>query len=558
MNTIANILSSNKQVKRIPIIIILLWIVIFICISCHNRKDNSGKTVFRYNESQGIPTLDPAFARNQVIIWPVAQLFNGLVQLNDTLGIDPCIASSWIISEDGLEYTFFLRNDVWFHEHESFGAERTRKATAYDFEYSFKRIFDPETASPGTWIFANADFSKGGFVAVNDTTFTIYLKQPFPAFLGLLAMQYCSVIPHEAVEFMKSDFGNFPVGTGPFKIKYWKEGEKLILVKNDAYFETDSEGRKLPYLDAVSITFIRDKQSEFLQFMKHEIDFLNHIHKSYKNELLTPLGQLNPKYQGKIRMDKDQYLNTEYLAFFMGQNEFISSDNPLSYEELRKAINYGFDRKKMIKYLRNNIGEPALSGFIPQGLPGYFPGWGYHYNPDSARVLIKRLENKIGEIPVITLTTTSDYADLCEFIQHELANFGVKIEIEVSVGATFRSSVANSKLPFFRASWLADYPDAENYLSLFYSKNFSPYGPNYTHFYNSEYDFLYESSLRETNTDIRTGLYHQMDRIIMNNAVIVPLYYDQVVRFTHKDVKGLTTNPVNLLVLKRVYKEKGL
>jgi peptide/nickel transport system substrate-binding protein len=114
--------------------------------------------------------------------------------------------------------------------------------------------------------------------------------------------------------------------------------------------------------------------------------------------------------------------------------------------------------------------------------------------------------------------------------------------------------VATSKLNFFRGSWIADYPDAENYLSLFYSKNFCPNGPNYTHFKNQEFDLLYEKSLSETNTETRYTYYQKMDKLIIESAVVVPLYYDRVLRFTNKNIKGFESNAMNLLDLKRVSK----
>jgi len=534
--------------------IVLFFFLISICAwSCKTNLDKDKKNVFRYNESQGIPTLDPAFARNQVIMWPVNQLFNGLLQMNDTLGIEPCIAKKWMVSNDGLIYTFVLREDVYFHDHEVFENGKGRKVRASDFEYSFNRILDKKTASPGAWIFNMVDTSNGKpFNALNDSIFEIHLKTPFPAFLGILTMNYCSVVPHEMVSCYGEDFGRNPVGTGPFIFKYWKDGEKLIMLKNESYFENDEEGNKLPYLDAIAISFIKDKQSEFLEFVKGNIDFLSGIHTSYKNELITISGRLNPKYEGKVLMLKEPYLNTEYLGVLHEDSAMVLKDSPLRYKKIRKAINYGFDRDRMMKFMRNSIGSPAHSGFIPKGLSGYSEGWGYHYDPAKARQLVEEVKNRVGELYEITLTTTSDYLDLCEFIQHELAKIGLKINIEVSVGATFRSSVANSKLEFFRGSWIADYPDAENYMALFYSKNLSPSGPNYTHFSNGEFDRLYEKSFYIRDTEKRLEFYHQMDCIVMEEAAIVPLYYDEVVRFIQTNIEGLSTNPVNQLVLKKV------
>jgi peptide/nickel transport system substrate-binding protein len=337
----------------------------------------------------------------------------------------------------------------------------------------------------------------------------------------------------------------------------WREGEKLIFRKNPHYFEKDDQGNRLPYLDAVSITFITDKQSEFLEFIKGELDFLSGLSPANKDELLTRAGKLNPRYKGEIKLYTQPYLNTEYLGFLVDDSMERVQNSPVSDKLVRQAINYGFDRKNMMKYLRNNIGTPANHGFIPKGLPAFSKDsvQGYTYNPDKARSLLEKAGYPQGEgLEPIKLTTTDDYRDLCEFIQHQLSEIGIEINIEISTGATFRDMVANSKLLFFRGSWIADYADAENYLALFYSKNFSPGGPNYTHYENPEYDSLYEKALNTMDPEKRQRYYRQMDRMIIEDAPIVPLYYDQVVRFTHTNIKNLGNNPMNLLELKHVKK----
>lgn len=506
---------------------------------------------------KGIATLDPAFAKSQVLIWPANQLYNGLVQMDNHLNIKPCIAMNWKISDGGTTYTFTLRNDVYFHDHKIFPDGKGRKVSAYDFEYSLNRIIDPKTASPGAWIFNNV--KKNGINALNDNTLQIQLKSPFPAFLGLLSMQYCSVIPKEIVDFYGNDFRNNPVGTGPFQFKMWKEGEKLILVKNPNYFEKDSSANQLPYLDAVSITFITDKQSEFLEFLNGNLDFISGLNPANKDELLTKNGNLNPKYHEQFKMINQPYLNTEYLGFLLDTSKITDKSSPVLNKEVRQAINFGFDRIKMMKYLRNSVGEPALKGFIPKGLPGFNEEFqGFSYNPDKTRKLLIEAGYPNGEgLSPINLTTTADYLDLCEYIQQQLSQFGIVINIEVNTGATFRDMVANSKLEFFRGSWIADYPDAENYLALFYSKNHSPGGPNYTHYHNPRYDKLYKKAMNETNDSLRIELYNNMNEIITKDAVIIPLYYDEVVRFVKNNISGFESNPMNLLNLKYVKKENN-
>lgn len=549
-------MSLNKKMKTIFHLTIFSMVILLV--SCKgDMKPPENKTVFKYNESAGITSLDPAFAKDQANIWATNQIFNGLVQLDDDLKILPCIAKSWKISEDGLVYTFILRDDVFFHNNEGFKNGKGRRVKASDFVYSFNRIVDEKIASPGAWVFNNIrNDSSFFFKALNDSTLSIELKQTFPPFLGLLSMQYCSVVPKEVVEYYGKDFRKHPVGTGPFYFKMWKEGVKLVLLKNDNYFEFDADNQ-LPYLDAVSISFIIDKQSVFLEFVKGNIDFLSGIDASYKDELLTNIGELNPKHKDKFQLITQPYLNTEYLGFLMDTTNSELRKNPLKKKKIRQAINYGFDRKKMMRYLRNNIGTPANNGFIPKGMPSFNEELvkGYSYNPDKARQLLAEAGYPNGEgLPEISIATNSSYLDLCNYIQSQLTEIGMKVKIDVNPPATLREMVAQSKLPFFRASWIADYPDAENYLSLFYSKNFCPAGPNYTHFSNAKFDELFEKSQFEVNDSIRYSYYQQMDKIIIEEAPVVVLYYDQVLRFAQKNIEGLGSNPMNLLSLKRVRK----
>ena len=318
------------------------------------------------------------------------------------------------------------------------------------------------------------------------------------------------------------------------------------------YFEKDKDGRPLPYLEAVAITFLPDKQSEFLQLIQGKIDFISGLDSSYKDELVTTKGDLQEKHQDQLKLITGPYLNTEYLGFFMG-----ASSSEINSKYLRQAVNYGFDRVKMVTYLRNGMGIPAVHGFIPKGLPGFEAIDGFSYQPDKARQLIEIYKTETGDSnPEISIGTNSQYLDLCEFIQRELEKIGLSITIDVMPPSTLRQMKSSGELDVFRASWVADYPDAENYLSLFYSPNFTPNGPNYTHYKNEVFDSLYVKSQAISNIDQRKLLYTQMDSIVINDAPIVPLFYDKAVRFVNKKVSGLGINPQNFLVLKHVKKEK--
>lgn len=529
-------------------VLVLLFFASIIITSCTpNKNTYNDSQVFRYNEHKNIGSLDPAFAKDLSDIWAANQLFNGLVQMDDNLNVQPSIAKHWAISDDALSYTFTLRDDVFFHKHSLFGTDSTRLVTANDFEYSFNRLIDKQVASPGSWVLGKVD----SFKAVNDSTFNIKLSQPFPAFLGLLTMKYCSVVPKEVVEHYGGDFRSNPIGTGPFKFKRWEENLKLVFRKNHNYFEKDTQGNQLPYLEAIAITFLPDKQSEFLQFAQGNIDFVSGLDASYKDEILTAKGELRELYAKDVNMIRGPYLNTEYLAFYMDSNI-----NEIQSELLREAVNYGFDRQKMMTYLRNGIGIPAHGGFIPKGLPGYNNTIGFTYQPEKAKALIAQyIEDTGNQNPEITITTTSNYLSFCEYIQRELQKHGLKVNVDVIPPSTLKEAKANGKLDMFRASWIADYPDAENYLSLYYSKNFAPNGPNYTHFSDIQFDAWYEQAFTETNPKKREELYTKMDSLVMSKTPVVNMFYDEVVRFTRKEVKGLGINPINLLDIKRVRKD---
>ena len=655
MMKIKNLLHDCKLLIVNYSLYIVHCTLLILLSSCErNNSSDEDLKIFKYNESAGILTLDPIYAKDLPHIWACNQIFNGLVAFDDEMNVVPAIAKSWDISDDGLTYTFILRDDVYFHEDECFKStdngqqttdivhdvSATRKVTAQDFVYSFNRVLDRKLNSSGSWIFSNvkkcqrstdngqrttdngqqttdnrqqpiahSSQPEYAFEAINDTILKIELSQPFPAFLGILSMSYASVVPYEAVEYYGTEFGRHPVGTGPFKYQYWKEGVKLVFRKNPNYFEKVGEER-LPYLDAVSISFIVDKQVAFMEFVKGKFHFMSGIDARYKDELLTRDGQLRQEYEDEIYLIREPYLNTEYLAFFLGEDDTLGKDRSLA---LRQAVSYSIDREKMLRYLRNGIGTPGNYGIIPIGLPGNLetgtgagtgvgngsgngngneswereremgtgngngkweremgvkcqtpsssphlhphphpsptPKIGYPYNPKKAEQLLKDNDLLGYELK---LYTTQDYIDIAKFVQSALTEIGLNCKVEEMMPAALREKRANGNLPFFRSSWVADYPDAENYLSLFTTNNFTPQGPNYTHYSNPKFDELYQKSLTCNDVEERAKIYHEMDSLMMTEAPVVILFYDEVLRFVNKDVEGLGSNPTNMLNLKKV------
>jgi len=523
---------------------------------CRNANKRNSK-IFHYNEVTGIASLDPAFAKNQSVMWAVHQIYNTLVETDDNLNMVPSLAKSWDVSADRKQYTFHLRTGVYFHDNDAFPGGKGRLLTASDVLYSFTRIMNKNTASSGAWIFNNRLDSTAGFSAVDDSTFRLQLIRPFNPILGLLSMQYCSVVPKEVVEKYGKDFRNHPCGTGPFTMVAWEEGQAMVLAKNTHYFEQDSLGKQLPYIDGIKISFYDSRATEFLLFQQGEVDFINDIDPSFKDEVISKKGELKKEWAGKIILSKHPYLNTEYLGILVDSTNALVKNSPVKMKKIRQAINYGFNKKKMMLYLRNSIGIPAESGFIPAGFPCFDTALvkGYRYDPVKARQLVKEAGfDNFNDFPVIKLLTIPIYADFASFIARELEEAGIRIQVEVVQKSLLLEQTAKSQALFFRGSWIADYPDAENYLSVFYSSNPAP--PNYTRYNNPQFDLLYEKALTEINDTIKQDLYRQMDRMIIEDAPVVPLWYDEVFRLVNPRIKNFHANGLNLLELRKMQIEK--
>lgn len=532
--------------------------------SCNNQRTQP-KTykVFRYNQSESLTSLDPAYARNQGNIWAVTQLYNGLMELDQQLKPAPVIAKSWEISPDGKKYLFHLRSDVYFHDHPVFPHNKGRKVIAQDFVYSFKRILEPNTASTGSWIFkgkvlenAKGEVADTCFKALNDSTLLVYLKEPFIPFLGILSMPYAFVLPHEGIAKYQKDFRSNPIGTGPFQFKMWDEENAIILHKNPHYWKKDAQGKSLPYLDAVQISFINDRKLEFLTFLQNKIDFLSGVKGSSKDLIFNPDGTVQQDFAGKFRVQKMPYLDTEYIGFQLDQKNLPENNAALRDKRVRQALNYALNKQGLILYYRNSLGIPGHSGMVPPPLPSFnnkIVG-GYAYNPAKARQLLKAAGYAGSRALQLRLNTVAEHKEIAEFMQKNWADVGVQVEISISQFPAHQEAVDNGRAGFFMKSWFGDYPDAENFLALFYSPNFAPAGPNKTHFKNTAFDGLYEQARLEQNEQKRFALYQAMDKIVVEESPVIVLFYDEVIRLTQNNIKGLQADAMNNLKLETVDK----
>jgi len=556
-----SILADNKFISKGGILLSSIGVLLFTVLGlggCKNVDKKSPQQIFHYNEDVSVTTLDPAFVRSQSENWIVSQIFNGLIDLDAQLQPVPALAKSWEISTDLLTYTFHLRSDVNFCFVDKQGKVTTRKMVASDVAYSLSRIADPATSSPGAWIFVGKIDSQLNrvFIAPNDSTFVLKLVSPAASLLGLLSTNFGYVVPKEYARLDKSYLARNPVGTGPFYVRRWEDEIKLVMRKNPHYHEKDTQGVPLPYLDAINVTFVKNKQTAFMQFAAGTYDFFNGLEGSFKDELLTDQAMLKPKYAQKMKAIITPFLNTEYVGCYLG--DYPGKTNWLKDVHLRRALFYAVDKQKLVRFFRNGLGDAGDWGVVPPILNVHEKEAITEANAAWQKALAEYQQSsyaKQNNKPEIVLSTTADYLDMMVYLQETWGRLGVKIKVDIQTGGMLRQLRNEGKLMLFRGSWIAAYPDAENFLACYYAPYLSPMGPNYTHFEDAQFDTLYrliEAGESGQKASLRKQYIQQANQILIDQAPVIPLYYDKSIRLIQPWVQGLENDAANRLVLKRV------
>jgi peptide/nickel transport system substrate-binding protein len=543
---------------------IQLAILAFVVIFCSCSQKQTTDKYFRFNEPNGIESLDPITANNYPALHVLINTCEGLVWYDKDAKLQPLIAKSYEISPDGKTYIFHLRGDVYFHDDECFPNKKGRKVVASDFKYCYERVCDTRFKTRGLWVYRDKvegadEFSKApdkvkeikGFVVVNDSTFQIKLTQPFAPFMSILTMPYGYVYPKEAVEHYKENFGFHVVGTGPFKFAKWEIDKELVCEKNPTYWGKNDNGDKLPLIEGFNVLFIRSTETEFLDFKEGKLDFEKPSIDVF-GQITDENGNLKPEYN--FELVKQPYLNTVYLTTQMNPKMEGGKNNPLgSNTQLRQALNYAIDREKIVKFVLKNKGTPGVNGPLPKGMPGFSENVkGYTYNKEKAKELLREAGYPDGKGLSLKLVYHNDESqrELCEALQAQFKDIGVNLEIEEMLGATHRTGQNEGKLTFWRANWGADYYDPENYYALFYGKNETPTGPNTTHYKNAKVDSLYELGLKLTNFDERMKVYREMDKYIFEDSPWMIVYYNQYIYLKQKNVTGMYVDGLGIINLK--------
>lgn len=478
--------------------------------------------------------LDPALVKDSNSHEVCRQIYDGLIEFDDDAQPVPALAKSWQISEDKLFYTFALRDDVKFHA--VCGGKPTRNGgrlmTAADVVYSFKRLLRPGVDSQGAFfhvIKGAADFAAGkttelvGLKATASFTVTFELEKPFAPFVPLLGMCNAFIVPEE--DSGGDDLKTNPVGTGPFS---WggRQGEAIVLATNDKHF------RGRPRLDKIEFVVVADEGERFRLFKEGSLMHVDVPDSEYKN----------------VKQDAElsKYLleTSRWGTNYLGMNIKIA---PFDNKLVRQAINYAIDRDTIVQLVLNGRAKVA-SGVLPPGITGFDNNLrGYSFDLEKARKLLAEAGYPEGkDFPEIELQYNKDiiHTRIGEFILANLFDIGIKCRVKELGFGEHLGSVEAGKAGFFRMGWTVDYPDPDSFLyTLFHSSNIGS-GYNFSGLANAELDQLLDQARFETEPKRRLELYRQAEKLIVEEAPWVFLYFYTTHLLYQPQVKEINLGPM--------------
>jgi len=537
---------------------------------------NYGGT-FRMNEVQELRVLDPVGLNDAPSHHAVHQIAELLVDIRpDSINVlQPELAERWEVSPDGLTYTYHLRRGVKFQDDACFPEGKGRLMTATDVKYCFDRSLDARAGTVGIGYFRDkvkgaqdyfeATRSNGktpiptggvaGFRAVDDSTFVIDLLKPFAAFKYYPALGCCYIYPREAVEHYGKDFPRHLVGTGPFVFDHWSSGQELVMKRNPNYWRRDSHGNQLPFLDAVSFTFIKDEKQQLAEVASGNLEEAYRI----PSELFPQVVDANGKGKGdyaKFTIHRVEALSTQFYGMLCTSPEFKD-------RRVRQAFNYAIDRDQIVRYtLQGQAAGAATHGLVPPSMPGYDSKGvrGYSYNLDTARALMAAAGYPGGKgFPAVSIQLNNGGGRnllVAQAMQQMLSKLGVNVGLKQLEWPQHQEALENGRAPLYRLGWVADYPDPENFLNLFNSRTIPASGPsqiNSARYANPAFDSLLTLAIGTLDDAERMRLYQQAEQVAVDDAPMIFIYNDMDFRVVQPYVQNYFSNSMDRRDLTEVW-----
>ena len=531
--------------------------------------------IFRVNEVEDFKNLFPQSTIDAVSNRIGSQIYQGLLKLNQrTLKVENCLAKSVVEQNNGTLLTFSLNDNVYFHDDPCFEDGIGRKFSAHDVKKCFDMLCETRSDNLLFELFdgrvkgareyfesiqnkANLKEGVSGVKVIDSLTLSIELEKPCSFFKKVLTHNGCWIFPIEAYEKYGANMRAVCVGTGPFTIDKIKEGTQVRLVKNQKYWEMDENNNTLPYLDVVKITFAKDKKTELSNFRKGNLDMIWQLPVDDMESVLVSLEEAKNGGNPEFQYQQKPGLSVQYYSFLYNSDVFNDVN-------VRKAFNYAIDRETLVKYTLQGDGMPAIHGLIPNFKEynnNEIKGFNFDVNKAKKYLAAAGYPNGKG-FPSVTLQINeggSTNVILAEAIQNMLKeSLGVIVEIEPLPLPTLIERFYNGKSDFWRTSWIADYPDPENFLKLFYGKTV-PEDPNeksFTNaarFQNEEFDLYFEKALSSIDVDEQLKYYQKCDNILIEQAAFMPIYYSEYIRLLNLKVRAFPQNGMEYRDLSRVF-----
>lgn len=490
--------------------------------------------------------FDPAQAGDIATAMAVSQVYEGLLQVGYSARpykVEPNLAAELPVwSADGLTCTLRLRPGLRFQDDPCFPGGRGRAIAASDVVYSIQRVADPRSGATGYWAFrghiagldayreacglgtaSNVAAAVAGLEALDAQTLRFRLTHCWPQFEWVLTLPVAFVVPHEAVRSYGADFARHPVGSGPYLLKSWRPNYRMEFARNPQWsaagrreLETGRESAgALPHIDRVIWNVVGDASTAWLLFLRGSLDVVG-LARDNGDAVLTAEGRLTDDLAARgVRMASAPALDTAYIGFNM--------DDPVvgTNRALRQALTCAFDRAAWLRYHQGRVVE--ASGPIPPGIDGYLAApTPFPFDLGRARSLLAQAGYPGGNDPAtghrLELRLELGAADAetretAELLVHFMDLIGVSLIPSYNNRPSFFRKLEQRRAQLFALDWAADYPDAENFLQLFYAANASP-GPNRANYRNPEFDRLYEQALATRDRAARAALYRSMAAIV--------------------------------------------
>jgi oligopeptide transport system substrate-binding protein len=534
-------------------LMLVLSSALLLFIGCSKEK-NYDERVLNLISPEKIAGYDPINASDQYSGNEVGKVYEGLFEfhpLKRPYELLPNLAESLpTVSSDGLTYTFKLRKGVFFHDSPSFKDGVGRELKAQDVIYSIRRLADPKLMAKGWWVLddriaglnewrtknetaetTNYEEVIEGLKKIDDHSFQIKLKKPFPQFLYALAMPYTAVVAKEAVEHFGKEFLNHPVGTGPFILPVYDQSNQIVYLRNprfrEKFFPSEGEegddklgllsdaGKRIPLVDKIVVNIIIESQPKWLNFQKGKNDIIE-LKDENINQALKDTKELRSEHREKgMRLINKPQLDVTFYAF--------NHEDPIfKNRKLRQAMNLAFNRAEYNKLLLENTGFEA-QGVIPPGLGGYrkeFKNPYLKYDLELAKKLMIEAGHPDGKgLPEITVQTRSDTISRrgIELFAKNMEKIGIKIKLGANTWPELVNKVTKKQHQMYTMAWGADYPDAENFLGLLFCPNQSP-GSNGSNYCNEEFDRIYKQATIMQDGPERSALYEKLNELAALDA----------------------------------------